>query len=177
VISQATADAANWPDGSSPTVSINLTVFQLARTDLPRVVASALARSGLPATSLIVEITEDRFLERAEGAEQLARLRALGVRIAIDDFGTGFAGLGYVQRLPIDTIKIDRSFVSLLPSHITSGHIVRAIHDLATACELRVVAEGIETAEQLAALVSSGVTIGQGHLFGRAQPLSTYQPA
>jgi diguanylate cyclase (GGDEF)-like protein/PAS domain S-box-containing protein len=177
VIRQATRDAAHWPDGSTPTISVNLTVFQLARTDLPTVVAAALADSGLPADQLIVEVTEDRFLERSQGAAQLARLRELGVRIAIDDFGTGFAGLGYVQRLPIDTLKIDRSFVSLLPSHATSGHIVRAIYDLAAACDLRVVAEGIETTEQLEALVTSGVTIGQGHLFGRAEPLSSYAPA
>jgi EAL domain-containing protein (putative c-di-GMP-specific phosphodiesterase class I) len=177
VLSQATADAARWPDGSTPTVSVNLTVFQLARTDLPRVVASALHRSGLPAGRLIVEVTEDRFLERADGVAQLAGLRELGVKIAIDDFGTGFAGLGYVQRLPIDTIKIDRSFVSLLPSHATSGHIVRAIFDLATACDLRVVAEGVETDEQLVALAGHGVLIAQGHLFGRAAPLSSYLPA
>jgi diguanylate cyclase (GGDEF)-like protein/PAS domain S-box-containing protein len=177
VINQATADAANWPDGSRPTISINLSVFQLARTDLPRVVSAALARSGLPAPSLIVEVTEDRFLERAEGVSQLTRLRALGVRIAIDDFGTGFAGLGYVQRLPIDTLKIDRSFVSLLPGHATSGHIVRAIFDLATACDLRVVAEGVETTEQLNALAEHGVAIAQGHLFGRAAPIGDYLPA
>jgi diguanylate cyclase (GGDEF)-like protein/PAS domain S-box-containing protein len=176
VLSQATTDAAHWPDGSTPTISVNLTVFQLARTDLPRVVASALERSGLPPARLIVEVTEDRFLERAEGVAQLTGLRELGVRIAIDDFGTGFAGLGYVQRLPIDTIKIDRSFVSLLPSHATSGHIVRAIFDLATACDLRVVAEGVETAEQLDALAGHGVLIGQGHLFGRAAPFSSYLP-
>jgi diguanylate cyclase (GGDEF)-like protein len=174
IISQATADGANWPDGSEPTISINLTVFQLARTDLPRVVATALERSGLPASRLVVEVTEDRFLERADGISQLTGLRALGVRIAIDDFGTGFAGLGYVQRLPIDTLKIDRSFVSLLPDHATSGHIVRAIFDLATACDLRVVAEGVETAEQLTALAGHGVTIVQGHLFGRAEPFSSY---
>jgi EAL domain-containing protein (putative c-di-GMP-specific phosphodiesterase class I) len=177
IIRRATADAAHWPDGSSPTMSINLTVFQLARTDLPRVVATALATSGLPASRLIVEVTEDRFLERAEGVSQLAKLRELGVRIAIDDFGTGFAGLGYVQRLPIDTLKIDRSFVSLLPDHATSGHIVRAIFDLATACDLRVVAEGVETPEQLAALTGHGVVIAQGHLFGRAEPLVAYQPS
>jgi diguanylate cyclase (GGDEF)-like protein/PAS domain S-box-containing protein len=177
VISRATADAAHWPDGSHPTISVNLTVFQLARTDLPRVVSDALRRSGLPAESLVIEVTEDRFLERAEGASQLARLRELGVRIAIDDFGTGFAGLGYVQRLPIDTLKIDQSFVRLLPSHAISGHIVRAIFELATACNLRVVAEGVETNEQLAALSQHGVTIAQGHLFGFPMPLRDYVPA
>jgi diguanylate cyclase (GGDEF)-like protein/PAS domain S-box-containing protein len=177
VISRATADAAHWPDGSHPTISVNLTVFQLARTDLPRVVSEALRRSGLPAESLVIEVTEDRFLERAEGASQLARLRELGVRIAIDDFGTGFAGLGYVQRLPIDTLKIDQSFVRLLPSHAISGHIVRAIFELATACNLRVVAEGVETNEQLAALSQHGVTIAQGHLFGFPMPLRDYVPA
>jgi diguanylate cyclase (GGDEF)-like protein/PAS domain S-box-containing protein len=177
VISRATADAARWPDGSHPTISVNLTVFQLARTDLPRVVSDALRRSGLPARNLVIEVTEDRFLERAEGVAQLGRLRELGVRIAIDDFGTGFAGLGYVQRLPIDTIKIDQSFVHLLPSHAISGHIVRAIFELATACNLRVVAEGVETAEQLDALSRHGVTIAQGHLFGFPLPLSGYVPA
>ncbi|MDT7571763.1 MAG: hypothetical protein QOE05_1937 [Actinomycetota bacterium] len=175
IISQATADAAHWPDGSKPTISVNLTVFQLARTDLPRVVAAALERSGLPAANLIIEVTEDRFLERAEGVAQLTGLRALGVRIAIDDFGTGFAGLGYVQRLPIDTIKIDRSFVTLLPDHATSGHIVRAIFDLAKSCDLRVVVEGVETAEQLSALAGHGATAAQGYLFGRAAPLSHYR--
>ena len=174
ILGQATSDAARWPDGSTPAVSVNLTVFQLARADLPRVVASALAQSGLPASSLIIELTEDRFLERAEGAGQLSRLRELGVRIAIDDFGTGFAGLGYVQRLPIDTLKIDRSFVNLLPDHATSGHIVGAISDLATACGLQVVAEGIETPAQLTALVGHGVALGQGHLFGRALPVAAY---
>jgi diguanylate cyclase (GGDEF)-like protein/PAS domain S-box-containing protein len=176
LIRQATFDAAHWPDGSKPMISVNLTVFQLARTDLPRVVAAALEHSGLPASNLVIEVTEDRFLERAEGLSQLTGLRALGVRIAIDDFGTGFAGLGYVQRLPIDTIKIDRSFVSLLPDHATSGHIVHAIFDLAKACDLRVVVEGVETAEQLTALAGHGATIAQGYLFGRAEPFSSYVP-
>ncbi|GAC1441079.1 MAG: EAL domain-containing protein [Mycobacteriales bacterium] len=177
VIQQAAHDAANWPGGDRPFMSVNITAFQLAREDLPAVVAAALVDNGLDPQRMAVELTEDRFLEAALGASRLQALRDTGVLVSIDDVGTGFAGLGYVQRLPVNTLKVDRSFVSPLPSDEASNDIIAAICHLARARGLHVVAEGIETPAQLEALVRHGVGYGQGYHLGRPAPLRYYAAA
>jgi sensor c-di-GMP phosphodiesterase-like protein len=105
----------------------------------------------------------------------LERLRELGVHVAIDDFGTGYASLVYLKRLPVDALKIDRSFVEGMPNATTDAAIIRAVVGLATSLRMEVIAEGVETAAQQAALLALGVTRMQGWLYGKAMPLADLQ--
>jgi EAL domain-containing protein (putative c-di-GMP-specific phosphodiesterase class I) len=135
-------------------------------------VAEALASSSAVPSDLILEITESAVLQDADAAsEQLAAARPLGVKIAVDDFGTGYSSLSYLQRLPIDELKIDRSFVQRLGDRST-GAIVGSIVDLAHAIGLNVVAEGIETPDQLAILEDLDCDEGQGFYLARPRPWS-----
>ena len=134
-------------------------------------VRNALTESGLPASSLTLEITESMLMRDLEAAaEQLGRLKQLGVTLAIDDFGTGYSSLGYLQHLPVDTVKIDRSFIQALGSDDADPALVRAVVDLAGSLGLDTVAEGIEEGQQLALLRDLACSHGQGYLFAR--PLS-----
>ena len=139
----------------------------MAGDDLPRAVARALEGSGLAAARLELELTERSVLDRDERVlEVLTRLRAMGVQIALDDFGMGFASLRHLGCLPLDALKIDRSFVASLAS--TSGHaIVQCVIELAHRMGLRVVAEGIESGTQLATLRGLGCDEAQGHALGK----------
>jgi EAL domain-containing protein (putative c-di-GMP-specific phosphodiesterase class I) len=139
----------------------------MAGDDLPRVVARALEDAGLAAERLELELTERSVLDRDERVlADLGRLRALGVRLALDDFGMGFASLRHLGRLPLDALKIDRSFVADLASR--PGHaIVQGVIELAHRMGLRVVAEGVERTSQLATLRRLGCDEVQGHVLGR----------
>ncbi|MDP3713842.1 MAG: EAL domain-containing protein [Mycobacteriales bacterium] len=172
VIETACADAARWPrvGGVAPFVSVNVSPRQLARADLASRVAAVLQRTGLEPGLLWVEITEDRPIDERQDVADVRRLRDLGVRVALDDFGTGYAGLTYLQRLPVDTVKIDRVFVAGLVDDPVSRSIVRAVVGLATVLDLQVVAEGVETVEQAVELTTLGVQIAQGWYFGRPEP-------
>ena len=178
VLGRACADAATWPAvrGRPPFVSVNLSPRQLSRPDLARRVAGVLARSGLPPERLWVEITEDRPLDPRHDIADVQRLRDLGVHVALDDFGTGYAGLTYLQRLPADTVKIDRVFVSQVEHDPVSRGIIGAVVDLAAVLGLHVVAEGVETEEQAAVLLELGILCAQGHLFGQPAPLPSAGP-
>jgi diguanylate cyclase len=134
-------------------------------------VQRALAEAGLDAHALKLEITESVVMQDVELASAtLGALAALGVRVAIDDFGTGYSSLAYLKRFPIQTLKIDRSFVSGIVDDPQDAAIVRSVIALANALNLTVTAEGIETAAQRARLIELGCDQGQGYLFGR--PLS-----
>ena len=172
VLERACSDAAAWPI-SDLFVSVNVSPQQLSRPDLARRVAGVLERTGLPPDRLWVEITEDRPLDAHQDIADVNRLRELGVHVALDDFGTGYAGLTYLQRLPADVVKIDRVFVSQLEDDPVSRGIVTAVVGLAEVLGLRLVAEGIETPGQAAALLELGVRCGQGFLYGRSAPLPT----
>lgn len=100
----------------------------------------------------------------------LARLRRMGVHMAVDDFGTGYSSLSYLHRLPVDELKIDRSFISQIHHRANEQHLVKAMVGMARALDLTVVAEGIETTEQLSALADLGCQVAQGYLFGRPMP-------
>ena len=166
VIDSACAAAMNWPRPWP--VSVNVSPSQFQHTDVPAMVASALTRYGLNPARLVVEITESVFIQDADAAvATLTRLRALGVRLALDDFGTGYSSLSYLQRFQFDTIKIDRSFVGKLGRHADTLTIVRAIVNLGHNLGLRVVVEGVETAEQLRILRGLDCDGMQGYLFGR----------
>ena len=164
--------AARWrrTAGAPFTVAVNASVVQLKRGDFAAAVEAALARHGLPAAALIVEITENVFIDDdAEVQAALRRLGATGVRLALDDFGTGYASLGYLRRLPFSELKIDRSFVRDLAGCADARALVRAIVGLGHALDMKVTAEGIETPAQLAFLAAEGCDDGQGYLLGRPQ--------
>jgi diguanylate cyclase (GGDEF)-like protein len=179
VMGEAARQAASWrADGRPLRVSVNVAAAQLVRTDLVAMVASALSVAGAEATDLTVEVTETAVLSDVEATiTQLDGLRRLGVRVALDDFGTGFSSLAYLQRLPADELKIDRSFVATMATDPVSEAIVASVVNLAHAVGLVVVAEGIETVEQLDALRQLGCDEVQGFLLGRPVSPADLAPA
>jgi EAL domain-containing protein (putative c-di-GMP-specific phosphodiesterase class I) len=139
---------------------------------LPQRVADTLRDTGLEAHGLHLEITETVFLENPKAAEHtLRRLRALGVALHLDDFGTGYSSLNYLSALPLDTLKIDRSFVMDMEQNAKHAAIVRTIIDLARELGMNTVAEGVETRQQLRILEGLGCRAGQGNLFAPALDL------
>jgi predicted signal transduction protein with EAL and GGDEF domain len=150
------------------TMSVNLSSRQFSQTDLIDQISSALRDSGLRAANLKLEITESMVMENIDTAiDMLMQLRDLGVGLSIDDFGTGYSSLSYLHRFPIDTLKIDRSFVTQMTDNAENAEIVRTIVTLARSLDMDVIAEGVETAEQLRQLGSLGCDYGQGYLFSR----------
>jgi EAL domain-containing protein (putative c-di-GMP-specific phosphodiesterase class I) len=149
-------------------ISVNLSGKQFTQPDLLGQVTLILEETGLDPRSLKLEITESVVMENIDAAvETLESLRSLGVEVSIDDFGTGYSSLSYLHRLPIDTLKVDRSFVSRMASNNENTEIVRTIVTLAQSLDLKVVAEGVETSEQLAQLQILRCEGGQGYLFSR----------
>lgn len=152
-------------------VSVNVSAKQLDDPHLDAKVARVLAETGLDPGRLNLEMTESVLMSDSTWtAGQLARLKRLGVRLSADDFGTGYSSLAYLKRFPLDVIKADRSFVAGLPDSVEDVAVVHAIVGLADVLGLSVVAEGVETAEQLAALVALDCELGQGYLWSRAVP-------
>jgi diguanylate cyclase (GGDEF)-like protein/PAS domain S-box-containing protein len=161
----------DWPGRPPLTVSVNLSARQFQQEDLIGQIRAALHESGLPPEQLRLEITESVVIQEAGAArETLQRLKELGVRIAIDDFGTGYSSLAYLTRLLADTLKVDRSFVASIGKDERALAIVGAVASLAHALGMNVTAEGIETAEQLDHVRSSGCDNGQGYHFSRPLP-------
>ena len=151
------------------TISANLSASQFTGPDLADHLARTLADSGVEAARFKFEITESVLLEHQEPAlGMLHRLRDMGVVLCIDDFGTGYSSLGYLHRFPLDVVKIDRSFVSRMDRDARSAQLVHAIVNLARNLRVKVVAEGVETREQLAALRGMGCDYAQGFLFAEA---------
>ncbi|HEY1479889.1 MAG TPA: EAL domain-containing protein [Gaiellales bacterium] len=178
VLREACSTAARWRSAGAPMrVCVNLSPCQLADPELRGLVAETLAASGLPASLLELELTETALMEQGEeGSARLCELRSLGVRISLDDFGTGFSSLARLQYLPLDALKIDRSFVAEIG--IGSGTaILRSIIELAHTLGLLVVAEGVETTEQLETLHALGSDQMQGYLLGRPSPDASALPA
>jgi diguanylate cyclase (GGDEF)-like protein/PAS domain S-box-containing protein len=150
------------------TMSVNLSGRQFSQADLIDQISSALRESGLKAANLKLEITESMVMENFDTAiDMLTQLRTLGVGLSIDDFGTGYSSLSYLHRFPIDTLKIDRSFVTQMTDNSENAEIVRTIVTLARSLDMAVVAEGVETADQLRRLGDLGCDYGQGYLFSR----------
>ena len=172
VLTEACHQIREWqvqfPADPPLTVSVNLSVRQCAQTDLVQRVAEVLQSTGLDASSLKLELTESMIVEDAKStSDMLSELRALGVQVQIDDFGTGYSSLDYLQKLPIDTLKIDRTFVNRLGKDGSGFEIVRTILALAHDLRMKVVAEGIETEDQLSKLKSMQCEYGQGYLFNK----------
>jgi diguanylate cyclase (GGDEF)-like protein/PAS domain S-box-containing protein len=175
-IEEACRQAARWRDtrdAKQPplTVSVNISPRQIARSELVSSVTRILARTGLDASLLDLEITEGVLVEDAEASAKVLReLKEIGVRLVLDDFGTGYASLGYLKRFTIDALKIDRSFVNGLGRDPENGAIVNAVVGMARALDVDVTAEGVETQDQLARLRASGCAFAQGYLFSQPIP-------
>ena len=147
-------------------VGVNLSARQFRESDLERVVSDALSASGLPGEGLVLEVTESMLMESIEeSAATLRRLKQLGVHLALDDFGTGYSSLAYLKRLPLDTLKIDRSFVSDIATDSNDAAITLTVISMARSMNLGVVAEGVETDAQLDYLRVNGCQRVQGYLF------------
>jgi diguanylate cyclase (GGDEF)-like protein/PAS domain S-box-containing protein len=168
---RALSDLAGWrslaPSAAALSMCVNVSPRELARPEFADGVTQLLARSGIPAASLIIEITESAMLEGDTALEALRALREVGVRIWIDDFGTGYSSLGYFRDLPVDGLKIDRVFVDGLGSRREHTAIITAALAFAEALDLDVVGEGIETDDQRSRLGDLGCLLGQGFLFSR----------
>ena len=175
ILLESTAAVSAWNSAGSPAeelwVSVNLSTRQLAGTQLVDMVRQALSESGLPAGNLHLEVTETVLMDDIGGAiGRLHELHDLGVRISIDDFGTGYSSLSYLKRLPVDTLKIDRTFIDGLSTDPSDRSIVRAIVGLTRAMGLRCLAEGVERQDHSDILVDLGCELGQGNLWSRPRP-------
>jgi EAL domain-containing protein (putative c-di-GMP-specific phosphodiesterase class I) len=158
------------PDARPIDITVNLSARQFDQRELPEVVANILERTGLDSAHLKIEITESVLVERSGAADEMLReLSRLGVQLILDDFGTGYSSLAYMDRFPLDAIKIDRSFIAGLGIEPERSAIVEAIIGLARAMGLRAIAEGVENEVQLAELRRLGCGYAQGFLF--AKPL------
>jgi EAL domain-containing protein (putative c-di-GMP-specific phosphodiesterase class I) len=173
VLREACREAASWPRPLQ--IAVNLSPAQFHHGDLPGLVHSVLLETGLSPGRLELEITEGVLIgDFSRASSTLRRLKALGVRIAMDDFGTGYSSLSYLHAFPFDKIKIDRAFISSLDSKPQSAAIVRAVIALGRGLDLPVVAEGVETKEELAFLSREACGEVQGYLIGRPWPIARY---
>ena len=165
---------ADWQErfpGLDVSLSLNLSPRDLLQPSLIPMLTDLLREKGLDARHFKLEITETAVMENPEMATaRLERLQKMGFQVAMDDFGTGYSSLSYLQRLPIDILKIDRSFVQTMLENPNNLEIIKAIIGLGKILDLRIVAEGVETPEQLAALQDLGCDLAQGYLLGRPMP-------
>ena len=173
VLREACHEAMAWPQPL--TVAVNISPTQFRTGDFPGFVHAVLMETGLPAERLELEVTEGVLIDDFSRAISiLCRLKALGVRIALDDFGTGYSSMSYLHSFPFDKIKIDRAFVGDLEDNRHSMAIVRAVIDLGHSLNVPILAEGVETDEQLAILKRGGCDEVQGYLTGRPRPIEDY---
>ncbi len=173
ILRRACEEAASWPNDLS--VAINLSPVQFQHGDLPKLVHEVLLQTGLPAARLELEITESVLIDDLDHAVGiLRRLKNLGVRIAMDDFGTGYSSLSYLQAFPFDKIKIDKGFISKVDRCSQSATIVRAVIALGRELSLPVLAEGVETEQQLRFLAEESCDSIQGYYIGRPMPIREY---
>jgi EAL domain-containing protein (putative c-di-GMP-specific phosphodiesterase class I) len=152
---------------------VNISPVQFLRDDMVQAVQDALSKTGLPAEMLELEITEGVFVKHEESVlERMSQLRAMGIRLSVDDFGTGYSSLSYLKKLPVNTLKIDQSFVRNIEPNNEDARICRAIIRLAHDLGLDVVAEGIEWQSHIDFLNAESCDIGQGYLISRPLPAS-----
>jgi len=170
-LAEACTTALEWTRRPGPplTLAVNVSPIQLHGAGFAAIVACALRASGFPAERLELEITESALMSDQAGAlEAVARLKALGVKIAVDDFGTGYSSLSYLSRLPIDSLKVDQSFIRRMTADPRDAAIVRAVILLGHGLGLTVLAEGVETAEQFRLLQEMGCDQAQGFYLSAA---------
>ena len=180
VLEESCRQMKAWSDtypGVPLVVSVNLSARQFRQPDLPGQVADVLARTGLDAHQLCLEVTESVMMDDAENATvTLRKLKELGTCLSIDDFGTGYSSLSYLKRFPVDFVKIDRSFIKDLGNHAVDSEIVRAVIRLASAVGMSAVAEGVETEEQMRRLRALGCPLVQGYYLSKPKPALEIEP-
>jgi len=170
VLREACRQARAWQDAGLPfkRISINVSAVEFRDKGFVEGVRTILSETGLEARYLDLELTEGVLMKDAEStAAVLRELKLLGVHLAVDDFGTGYSSLSYLQQFPIDVLKIDKSFVHQISGELSDSAIVSAIIEMGKSLKHRVIAEGIETGEQLAFLKARHCAEGQGYLFSR----------
>jgi EAL domain-containing protein (putative c-di-GMP-specific phosphodiesterase class I) len=175
VLHEACRQLKQWqteiPELAGLSVGVNISCRQFARRDTLDAVRRVLADTGLAAASLRLEITETAVMEKVQSATaEITALRDLGVQIHLDDFGTGYSSLGYLHQMPIEALKIDRSFINAMDTNGMRSTIVRAIIALAHSLHMLVIAEGVETDSHLTNLAQLGCDYAQGYLLSK--PLS-----
>jgi EAL domain-containing protein (putative c-di-GMP-specific phosphodiesterase class I) len=177
VLHEALRQLAQWRRGglTLPQMSVNVSSLQLQRVGLSDSVREALSSTGVDAPGLCLELTESAIIESGpQVSETLNAVKQLGVKLALDDFGTGYSSLTYLRRFPIDELKIDRSFVSECDGDGNNAALTAAIIAMAHRLGLRVVAEGVETPQQLAFIRANGGDAFQGFLFARPLPAEEF---
>jgi EAL domain-containing protein (putative c-di-GMP-specific phosphodiesterase class I) len=173
ILREACREAASW--AAPLQIAVNLSPVQFRHGDLPGLVHAVLLETGLSPGRLELEITEGVLIgDFSRAVSILRRLKSLGVKIAMDDFGTGYSSLSYLQSFPFDKIKIDQAFISNLESNPQSAAIIRAVIGLGRGLDLPVLAEGVETRNQLAFLSREACDEIQGYLVGRPCPIEEY---
>jgi EAL domain-containing protein (putative c-di-GMP-specific phosphodiesterase class I) len=175
VLRAACRQAAQWRvelgEPAPLPIHVNLAARQVAQPDLVALVHAVLNEYGVPPSDIVLEITESLLIEGSHGpTAALLELKRMGVSIVLDDFGTGYSSLSYLERFPIDTLKIDRAFVSKIKDPAAPSPIVTAIVGMASALGLGTVAEGVETANQAAAVAALGCQHAQGYFYARPAP-------
>jgi EAL domain-containing protein (putative c-di-GMP-specific phosphodiesterase class I) len=175
VIEQACRQAAAWqelhPDSAPVSVAVNLSARQIADPDLLSHIEGSVRANRIDPSNLWLELTETTLLDETSFVERtLESLKGLGVHLVLDDFGVGFSSLGYLKRLPLSMIKLDRSFVEHLAEDSHDAAIVRAVNEMANTFGIGVVAEGIETEEQLRMATTLGCGFAQGFHFSEPVP-------
>jgi diguanylate cyclase (GGDEF)-like protein len=177
VLREACRQIKAWKAEGLPTLSVavNLSARQFHKGDLPRLVADILRETDLDPGLLELELTESMVMNDPVAAEQaMQSLKDLGVSLSLDDFGTGYSSLNYLRRFPVDSLKIDRSFISDVATDPSAASVVASVIDIAHNLGLTAVAEGVETREQLAFLAGCGCDMYQGYLFSKPQPTSEF---
>ena len=178
VLQQACIQGQAWLNEGLPpiTLAVNVSVQQFGRGDLEQQVKMVLAESGFPARLLELEVTESALmLDEEKVVLTMQQLRETGVRLAIDDFGTGYSSLAYLQRLPLDILKVDRRFIANMTANTDDRQITKAIIELGHTLRFEVLAEGVETAEQLALLQDMACDYYQGYYFSKAVPAEEFR--
>jgi len=175
VLDQALAQQAKWAhENVDVSVAVNLSPANLSDVQLPEKVAEVLERKGVPPTSVVLEITEDCLMvDPDQGLGVLDRLHDLGVELSVDDYGTGFSSLAYLRELPVNELKLDRTFLAAAADDRRAVAIIRSTIELAHSLDLRIVAEGVETGDALTLLSDLGCDVAQGYFLGRPAPASS----
>lgn len=178
ILRKACAEAAGWTDLREAPIKlgVNISSRQFQSVDMPKLVNDALKTTGLEEAQLVLEITESLLIEDDDNTlVQMSKLRRMGVALAVDDFGTGYSSLGYLKKFPVNILKIDRSFVKGLPENSEDIALVDAIVSMARSLQMDVVAEGVETSEQLAMLGDRGCDYMQGYYLSKPLPAAQFR--